>query len=137
MNRKHGSGLACAVVGVGLLASCGQPQPGASGAHSADAPMPLNGVTARQLVATLSREGLPAANPHDVTTEMCPKVRCVEAVDTDSVSVLKFPATGLAQKYAGSLSNSFQVEDVVMVFTPTVTPEMKRDYENVVERSLA
>ncbi len=56
-------------------------------------------------------------------------MRCVQAFDTDTISILKFPATGLAQRYAGSIPDVFQIEELVLVFPPTTTADAKRDYE--------
>ena len=56
---------------------------------------------------------------------------------TDTVSVFKFPTTGLAQKYEASTSNVYVIEDLVLVFAPTVSSELKQDYEKVVARLAA
>jgi hypothetical protein len=125
------------VFAIAAIAACSRAQPGGPGAPSGQGPVPLNGVTASQLIASFTKAGLPAVNSHDVTGEQCPKSHCVQAVGTDTVSVYKFPTTGLAQKYAGSISDVYQVEDLVLVFAPSVTDDLKRDYEEVVERAAA
>ena len=58
-------------------------------------------------------------------------------IATDTVSVFKFPTTGLAQKYEASTSNVYVIEDLVLVFAPTVSSELKQDYEKVVARLAA
>ena len=96
-------------------------------------PLPLNDVGASQLVDAIGKAGLPVANRHDVTEATCSEVHCAQAIDTDTVSVLKFPTTGTAQKYAGVTRNSYQVEDLVLVFAPTVTADAEAAYERVAE----
>jgi hypothetical protein len=82
-------------------------------------------------MASIIKAGLPAPNSRDVTALKCPKLHCLSAVDSDTVSILTFPATGPAQLYAGAISNVYQVENVVLTFTATVTPEQKQAYERI------
>ena len=103
----------------------------------ADNPAPLNGVSAKQVVGAFTKAGLPALNAHDVTAEQCPSVHCAQAVGTDTVSVYKFSTTGQAQKYAGSISHAYLVEDIAVVFAPSVTADMKQEYEAVAARAAA
>jgi hypothetical protein len=121
---------------IGAVVGCGHdtvaPHP-----RSGEMPMSLNTVTAQQVMTAITKAGLPALNPHDVTAQQCPKLGCTQAISADTVSVFKFPATGMAQKYAGSISSDYQLEDLVLVFAPSVTPDLKREYEKVVERTAA
>ena len=55
----------------------------------------------------------------------------------DTVSVYKFSTTGQAQKYAGSISHVYLVEDIAVVFAPSVTADMKQEYEAVAARAAA
>ena len=119
------------------LAACGGKASVGSSAGTADNPAPLNGVSAQQVVDAISMAGLPALNEHDVTAEKCPAVHCADGVGTDTVSVYKFSTTGQAQKYAGSTSNVYLVEDIAVVFAPSVTTDLKRKYEAVVARAAA
>lgn len=137
MKCKRLSGAALAVVIAGLLVSCAQKEPEISTARPADAPVAMNGLTAKHLVEVIGREGLPARNSYDATSVMCKQVQCLEAVDTDTFAVLKFSATGNAQKYAGSVANSYQVEDIVLVFMPTVSADARKLYESAVAKALA
>jgi hypothetical protein len=97
----------------------------------------LNGLSATDILAAIDSAGLPTPNAHDVTAVKCPKLRCVDAVDSDTVSILKFDGGGPAQLYAGAISNSYQLEDVVLVFASTVTVGQKAAYERVLERAVA
>ncbi|RDH76396.1 hypothetical protein DVS77_21865 [Mycolicibacterium moriokaense] len=129
-------GVTCALA-VATLAACANDPTAATGGGSDNGPAPLNGVSAAQLVDSFVKAGLPAANRQDVTDERCPKLHCAQAVSTDTVTTMKFPATGLAQRYAGSISNVYQVEDLVVVFAPTVTAAQKQDYEAVAKKAAA
>jgi hypothetical protein len=122
---------------IGALSACGNVPSADSSSPSAGGAASLNRVSAQQVIGAIDKAGLPALNPHDVTAEQCPNLQCKQAVSTDTVSVYKFPITGLAQKYAGSISNDYQVEDLVVVFAPSVSADLKQDYEAVVARAAA
>ena len=62
--------------------------------------------------ASIARNGLPVPNPRDVTNAECPEIGCIEKVDTDTVSIMKFPSSGRAEIYAASTHNVFQIVDV-------------------------
>jgi len=96
----------------------------------------LNGLSASDVVAAIDSAGLPTPNAHDVTAVKCPKLGCVGAIDSDTVSILKFASAGPAQLYAGSISNIYQVEDLVLVFGSTVTQQQKAAYEQAVKRAV-
>jgi hypothetical protein len=117
---------------IGALSGCGQPAPAVSDAGSAEVPAPLNGLSAAQVIDDFRKAGLPAQNPQEITSVKCAKVPCLEAISTDTVSVFKFRATGLAQRYIESRSNVFQIEDLVLAFAPNVTDAVKQRYERVV-----
>lgn len=119
------------------LSGCAHSQPPTSSYQTASNPAPLNVLSAARVVDSMANAGLPTLNRHDVTKDKCPKLRCAEAIETDSVSVFKFPATGIAQQYAGSRSNVYQIEDIVLDFAPTVSADLKDRYETVVERAAA
>ena len=119
------------------LAGCGHAASVGSGSTSADMPAPLNGLSASQVVDDFKKADLPARNPQEITSAKCLKLQCVQAVTTDTVTVFKFPATGLAQRYIGSRSDVYQIEDLVLEFAPNVTDDMKQRYERVVEQAAA
>ena len=123
-----------AALAVSILAACSHHEP-ATPNTAASGPPQLNGVSASQLMDSIVKAGLPAPNQRDVTSLKCPKLQCLQAIDTDTVSVLKFPGTGKAELYAAAISNVYQVEDVVLTFAPTVTGDLKRQYESVVNRA--
>jgi hypothetical protein len=124
-------------IAIGGVAGCGHSTVAGQRSGSAGGPASLNGISASQVVGAITKAGLPALNPHDVTAQKCQALHCTQAVDTDTVSVFKFPTTGLAQKYEASTSNVYQVEDLVLAFAPSVTVELKQDYEKVVARLAA
>lgn len=116
--------------------------PSETGPHSAPArPNPggvaiFNNRSAEDLIAAIQSSGLPAPNPRNVTAGNCPAVGCIDKVDTDTVSIMKFPTTGKAELYAGSTQLCFQIADVVVTFAPTVSPSQQQQYERVVTREI-
>ena len=124
-----------AVLSASLLGACSHTQSVYRNTAPAEVPAALNGVSASQLMDSVAEAGLPAPNRRDSTELKCPKLHCIQAIDTDTVSILMFPATGPAQLDAGAISNVYQVEDVVLTFAPTVRAAMKQRYESVVDRS--
>lgn len=89
-----------------------------------------------QLLVDFQHAKLPVANPHDVTDQKCPPIKCTSALDTDTVSILKFPASGPAEIYAGSTTDNFVIADVVLVFKPSVSPQQRTAYRQVVKRAV-
>jgi hypothetical protein len=87
-------------------------------------------------MASITRAGLPAPNARDTTAVKCPRLHCLSAIDSDTVSILKFAATGPAQLYASEISNVYQIEDAVLTFSPTVNPELKQRYRQAVDAVL-
>lgn len=130
---RHSVGVAALAVSV--LAACSHYEPATPNTAAPAGPPQLNGVSATQLMDAIVKAGLPALNRRDVTSVKCPKLQCLQAIDTDTVSVLKFPGTGKAELYAAAIANVYQVEDVVLTFAPTVTGGLKQQYESVVNRA--
>ncbi len=120
---------------VGGLVACGHSTQAGRPTNSAEMPASLNGLTASQVVKDFTEAGLPALNPHDVTSVQCPKVNCVQAISTDTVTVFKFPATGIGQRFTEGQPSVYQIEDLVLTFAPGVTDDLKNRYEQVVERA--
>jgi hypothetical protein len=129
---KYLAGVAVGASAV-VLAACGHAEPTTPNTAPPANPGRLNGVSASQLVDAITKAGLPAPNARDVTAPNCQQARCIQEIDTDTVSILKFPGTGPAQLYEGAMANVYQVEDLVLVFAPAVTADSRRDYERVAE----
>lgn len=94
----------------------------------------LNISTVDDLLASIANAGLAAPNPRDVTQRDCPAIGCIVKVETDTVSIMRFPTSGRAQLYAGSTHHVFLIEDVVIGFSPAVSMNEKLAYEAAVER---
>jgi hypothetical protein len=127
-----------AVSAAGLvIAACGGPAPGIhqQPGHPGG-PVRLNTTTIAEVMASFTDAGLAVPNAHNVTAQKCPRIGCIDAVDTDTVSIMKFPSTGSAERYAGSVQNMFLVEDVLLTFAPTVSAEAKHAYEQVTKRTV-
>ncbi len=133
MTDRHIGIAACVIF---TLAGC-HAAPVGSSSTSAEMPAPLNGLSAPQVIEDFRKAALPVLNPQEITSVKCLKLRCLQAITTDTVTVFKFPATGIAQRYVGSRSDTYQIEDLVLEFAPTVTDDMKQRYERVVEQAAA
>ena len=136
---RTASRLLAAVVSVAALvvAACGAQISGSD--HQASHPgggVRLNTTTVAEIVASFTDAGLAVSNAHDVGPQKCPQIGCIDAVDTDTVSIVKFPSTGKAEQYAASIPNMFQVEDVVLVFSSAMSPEARRAYEQVAQHAI-
>jgi hypothetical protein len=128
------SRLVIAALCLVAVTACG---PGVTSPHDTQGHAGIfNNRSADDLIAAIQHSGLPAPNPRSVTATECPPVGCVERVDTDTVSVMKFPTTGRAELYAGSAQRCFQVADVVVAFAPGVSPSQQQQYERVVTREI-
>ncbi|ORV14928.1 hypothetical protein AWB94_04255 [Mycolicibacterium canariasense] len=116
------------------LTSCAS-NPASSTTPAPEAGMPLNRLSARDVADTITRSGMPTPNAHDVTAAKCPQLHCTGAVDSDTVSIVKFAQSGPAERYAGSTTNSYVVEDIVLVFAEPTSPADRTAYEHIVERA--
>ena len=96
----------------------------------------LNDVSVAAVLGAISKARLPVLNARDTTASRCPEAGCVQATDTDTVSILKFPSTGRAELYAAAVPDMLQVEDIVVVFAPTLTGEQKAAYGQVVKHTM-
>ncbi len=96
----------------------------------------LNDVSVAEVLDAITKAKLPAVNARDETAATCPTAGCLEAIDTDTVSILKFPSTGRAELYAAAVPDMLQVEDIVVVFAPTLSSEQKAAYGRVVKNSM-
>ena len=126
-----GRTLAVLAVAIACVAACGHAAAPTSG------PEQLNGISASQAVDAITKAGLQAPNRRDVTAQKCQELNCVQAVDTDTVSVIKFPTTGIAQKYEASARNVYVVEDLVLSFPEGLPLDRQRQYEDVVAKLAA
>jgi hypothetical protein len=129
------SGLVVAALLTAAVAGCGahDSQPAASTQSGA---VLLNDVSVATVMDAISKAKLPAANPRDATPSKCPEAGCVEATETDTVSILKFPSTGRAELYAAAVRDMLQVEDIVVLFGPTVTSEQKTAYGAAIKNAM-
>ncbi|WP_319435565.1 hypothetical protein [Mycobacterium sp. RTGN5] len=130
------SGLVMAALLVAALAGCGAHDshgPGGSAPHDA---VMLNDVSVASVLGAITKANLPVHNARDTTSSRCPEAGCMEATDTDTVSILKFPSTGRAELYAAAVRDMLQVEDIVVVYAPTMTGEQKAAYGQVVKTAM-
>jgi hypothetical protein len=91
----------------------------------------LNTTSAAKLVAAFTKAGLPVPNAHDVTQSRCPQIGCTDAIDSDTVTIVKFGGTGAAERFGSTTPDMYQIEDVVLVFTQAVPADKRAAYENI------
>ncbi|QPG71512.1 hypothetical protein [Mycolicibacterium mucogenicum] len=128
--------IVAAVLAATVITGCQRPPaPGPQAGALTGAPI-LNTVTAQAVVRDMGAAGLPVANPRDVATQKCPDIKCIEAIETDTVTVLVFSTTGAAEGYAGATPGTFQAMNIVLKFGPTVSVTDKTAYEQVVNKAL-
>jgi hypothetical protein len=96
----------------------------------------LDPTTVEDLLAAITRAGLAAPNPRDVTSRDCPQLGCTDKVDTDTVLVIKFPRSGMAESYASWTRDRFQVTDVVISFPASMPADQRTAYEDAVARAI-
>ncbi|BBX32833.1 hypothetical protein MMAGJ_21150 [Mycolicibacterium mageritense] len=96
----------------------------------------MNRYSAGDLAAMITESGLPLPHAHDVSRRDCPVIRCTDKIESDTVSVMTFRSSGVAELHAGLTDHSFQLFNVVMVFNPTVNADQKRAYEDVVTHAI-
>ena len=128
--------IVAAVLAATVITGCQRPPaPGPQAGALTGAPI-LNTVTAQAVVRDMGAAGLPVANPRDVATQKCPDIKCIEAIETDTVTVLVFSTTGAAEGYAGATPGTFQAMTIVLKFGPTGSVADKTAYEQVVNKAL-
>ncbi|SBS78529.1 conserved exported hypothetical protein [uncultured Mycobacterium sp.] len=118
------------------LAGCGGRGTGGPAPSSPHDAVMLNDVSVAAVLGAITKAKLPVLNARDSTASRCPEAGCVQAIDTDAVSILKFPSTGRAELYAAAVPEMLQVEDIVVVFTPTVTTQQRAAYGQVIQHAM-
>jgi hypothetical protein len=137
--RRRLLAIVVSLFGLFMAAACG----GHTATHQTDGRQSdaansgsLNSLTVDDILASIGKAGLAVPNPRDVTQSDCPEIGCTDKVETDTVSIIKFPTPGRAQLYAGSTHHVFQIEDVVMTFTSLVPTNEQLAYEEAVKRAI-
>jgi hypothetical protein len=96
----------------------------------------LNPLTVHDILVSIGKAGLAVPNPRDVTQRDCPEIGCTNKLETDTVSIIKFPSPGSAQSYAASTRSRFQIADVVVTFSSAVPTSEQSAYEEAVQRAI-
>ena len=137
--RRHLPAIVISLFGLLVVAACGGHTATYQSEHShSDTAISgsLNPLTVDDILASIGKAGLAVPNPRDVTQSDCPEIGCTDKVETDTVSIIKFPTPGRAQLYAGSTHHVFQIEDVVMTFSSLVPTSQQLAYEEAVKRAI-
>lgn len=134
MSRTPYIGIVVVVLAVALT-GCGSRDSAAPAGAPAGPPV-LNTVSVDTVLDAIKKAKLPALNAHDTTASTCPEAGCLQATATDTVSILKFPSTGRAEIYAAAVPDMLQIEDIVVVYAPTLTSEQKAAYGQAVKNAM-
>lgn len=113
------------------LTSCAR-HAASSPTHAPEAVVPLNRLSANDVADVIKRSGMPMPDARDVTAVKCPRLHCIGAIDSDTVSIVKFAGSGPAERYAGSTFHSYVIADIVLMFGPTATPADRAGAERAV-----
>lgn len=135
--KAYGLAMAALMLSAALAGCGGRDVGGKAPAGGAHGPALLNDVSTAAVLDAIAKAKLPAVNAHDATDALCPEAGCVEARATDTVSILKFPSTGRAELYAGSMPSMVQVQDVVLIFDKAVSDAQKAAYAQVLKKAIA
>ncbi|NMO01317.1 hypothetical protein HH308_08820 [Gordonia sp. TBRC 11910] len=93
----------------------------------------LDPASVMDIIGAYQRAGLPATAPHDVTATTCEtgQDHCRGAAATDETLVIKFDATSDATAYSQQHPGTFQIEDIAVVFAPSVSPPDRARYASI------
>lgn len=128
-----------AVAAMLMVVGCDSGAPRHASAPAISSPNPelaMNRYSAGDLADMITRAGLPMPHSHDVSQRDCPVIRCTDKIESDTVSVMTFRSSAIAELYSRSTGHSFQLLNVVIVFGPTVEADRTRAYQDVVTRAL-
>ncbi|MBX7454558.1 hypothetical protein GR927_41820 [Mycolicibacterium sp. 3033] len=120
MTHRLCAGMVLAV----CCAGCSGPSPAEPETMTHTAP-PAALSVASMVVDHLQSEDHVLLHPVDTTRSDCPQAGCAQAVTTDRFTIMSFPGTGVAQRYAADRGLR-QVASIVVEFAPTV-PDNERD----------
>lgn len=81
-----------------------------------------------QIAEAVRSQKLTLTGQHDATKQLCPDAGCSSAVAFDQLTILKFPTTGRAQIYNGSVDDGYQVLDLVVTFPPNTASDVRDRY---------
>jgi hypothetical protein len=131
--RRHAA--AAALLGLLAVAACATTTE-TPPAHSRVSVV-LDPASVDDLLTAITKSGLAAPHPHDVTSRDCPQLGCAAKIETDTISIIKFPQTGSAEQYASWTDDRYQIADVVVTFPPSMPGGQRTGYENAVKRAIA
>lgn len=137
MNCPAVVGVVISLLGLVTAAACGHgPARDLSQSDQGTGVRDVDTASISDLLTAIGNTGLPIPNPRDVTDRDCPQMGCQEKVETDTVSIAKFPWPGSARAYADRATHVYQVADVVLSFSRWVSPDEEPAYVRAVERTI-
>ncbi|MEH3143154.1 MAG: hypothetical protein PGN37_23935 [Mycobacterium kyogaense] len=106
-----------------VCSGCGASTPSPQPPSTLSAPPGIT--TAGAVVEHLQNDRHVLLHPVDTTATDCAQAGCAQSVSTDRFTIMSFPGTGAAQRYAAD-HGLRQVASIVVDFSPTV-PEPERE----------
>lgn len=132
-------GIVIAVAAMLMVVGCDSGGPRSVSGPATSPPDPvlaMNRYSAADLTDMVTGAGLPMPHSRDVSQRDCPAIRCNDKVESDTVSVMTFRSSAIAELYSRSTDHSFQLFNVVIVFGPTIEADRAHAYEDVVTHAL-
>lgn len=96
----------------------------------------INSASLPQIVDRYRADGLPATEPHDVTAVTCGREHCQAALETDEITLMKFGTTRDAMVDYQSHADAYVVENILVLFAPSVQPDARSRYEHITSRAV-
>ncbi|MGV9712907.1 hypothetical protein ACWDTI_19850 [Gordonia sp. NPDC003424] len=127
-----------AAAGIALLglAACGTDENAVTDVPASQASTLINNsiepAQVDQIADAVRSQGLTLTGQHDATAQLCKDAGCTDAIAFDQLTILKFPSTGRAALYNGSIDGGYQVLDLVVTFPPNTSPEVTERYQEAV-----
>lgn len=129
--------IALCLIGIAAVAGCSQ---GSDGYPLQPPSTPSRGIvdpaSVDDLLAAIAKAGLPVADRRDATGRDCPNIGCVQRVQTDTVTITRFPTSGQAEIYGSAHDDAYQIVDIVLSFAASTPPSARLGYERAVEKTI-
>ncbi len=109
------------------------PEPSAS----ANVNNSIDPATINRIADSVRNRGLTLTGERDVAAQVCAAAGCSDAYEFDQLTILKFPTTGKAELYNGSVDGAYQVLDLVVTFPPNGSAQDLRErYEEAIRQAV-
>ena len=138
--------LLIATIATGAVVMLGGCAPGGTGDGATNVPGPSSSAAVNNSIdpaniaaisTAIRSRGLAISGQRDATSELCGSAGCTKAYAFDQLSILKFPTTGRAELYNGSVDDAYQVLDLVVTFPADGAGSENRErYEEAIRQAV-